>query len=460
MKNSFFIRDILRNDCSQPKASKHTSLSQDEDEVIADDGVKASVWCAPNHKASSPTTDDGFFDQSPNVSSDTEAMTEAFVPDPVAEKYEYDNRSKSKELARYEVRRRKWECENQIEEGCRFGSSRTSQHLKCGEDYSERILGLHTPYFHNTIANSAMMGHKYYAINAPNYLIPGGVYFDSMSMYALNPRIYPNTSSGTIENSLFLALLQQRQAELYQKQTVNNATDSSTLFERKYSSASDVIDYGRKSPIIPSANFRRRAFEMLAKSRRRRSISPAIRERSRSLEKSAETHLNTREVASQKLASTSLRNCESQRSPTPINEHRPIQVPAYLRTRLSDDRRSSKAKSCRRSRTVFTETQLLGLEKRFDKQKYLSTPDRVELAESLNLTQLQVKTWYQNRRMKWKKQVLEGGGSEPPTKPKGRPRKIRPEDTEKSNSEKKIKTCTDKVVTANDGQKWCQKEPV
>lgn len=36
----------------------------------------------------------------------------------------------------------------------------------------------------------------------------------------------------------------------------------------------------------------------------------------------------------------------------------------------------SKAKKGRRSRTVFTELQLMGLEKRFEKQKYLSTPDR------------------------------------------------------------------------------------
>ncbi|KAM9860086.1 homeobox protein BarH-like 1 isoform 2-T2 [Aulostomus maculatus] len=83
----------------------------------------------------------------------------------------------------------------------------------------------------------------------------------------------------------------------------------------------------------------------------------------------------------------------------------------------------SKSKKGRRSRTVFTELQLMGLEKRFEKQKYLSTPDRIDLAESLGLSQLQVKTWYQNRRMKWKKIVLQGGGLESPTKPKGRPKK-------------------------------------
>ncbi|XP_009904779.2 homeobox protein BarH-like 2 [Dryobates pubescens] len=79
-------------------------------------------------------------------------------------------------------------------------------------------------------------------------------------------------------------------------------------------------------------------------------------------------------------------------------------------------------KKPRRSRTIFTELQLMGLEKKFQKQKYLSTPDRLDLAQSLGLTQLQVKTWYQNRRMKWKKMVLKGG-QEAPTKPKGRPKK-------------------------------------
>ncbi|XP_063609276.1 homeobox protein EMX2-like [Penaeus indicus] len=100
----------------------------------------------------------------------------------------------------------------------------------------------------------------------------------------------------------------------------------------------------------------------------------------------------------------------------------PVPVPVYVRTRPSAVPDTS-TKKCRRSRTVFTELQLVGLERRFEAQKYLSTPDRVDLARSLGLTQLQVKTWYQNRRMKWKKQVMQEGSKEPPTKPKGRPKK-------------------------------------
>ncbi|KAK5871810.1 hypothetical protein PBY51_012556 [Eleginops maclovinus] len=104
------------------------------------------------------------------------------------------------------------------------------------------------------------------------------------------------------------------------------------------------------------------------------------------------------------------------------SHHLPLDL--HLRGKLEHGvEGGSKTKKGRRSRTVFTELQLMGLEKRFEKQKYLSTPDRIDLAESLGLSQLQVKTWYQNRRMKWKKIVLQGGGLESPTKPKGRPKK-------------------------------------
>ncbi|XP_078538105.1 homeobox protein BarH-like 2 [Lissotriton helveticus] len=96
-----------------------------------------------------------------------------------------------------------------------------------------------------------------------------------------------------------------------------------------------------------------------------------------------------------------------------------------------------RVKKPRRSRTIFTELQLMGLEKKFEKQKYLSTPDRLDLAQSLGLTQLQVKTWYQNRRMKWKKMVLKGG-QEAPTKPKGRPKKNSIPSSEEIEAEQKM----------------------
>ena len=53
-------------------------------------------------------------------------------------------------------------------------------------------------------------------------------------------------------------------------------------------------------------------------------------------------------------------------------------------------------KHCRRrkARTVFSDQQLNGLEKRFENQKYLSTPERVELASQLSLSETQVRREY------------------------------------------------------------------
>lgn len=66
---------------------------------------------------------------------------------------------------------------------------------------------------------------------------------------------------------------------------------------------------------------------------------------------------------------------------------------------------SNRQKRKRKLRTVFTEMQLEGLESKFAEKKYLSVPDRMELASSLDLSETQVKTWFQNRRMKCKKQL-------------------------------------------------------
>jgi len=59
---------------------------------------------------------------------------------------------------------------------------------------------------------------------------------------------------------------------------------------------------------------------------------------------------------------------------------------------------SSKTKKTRKARTAFTDHQLNTLEQSFERQKYLSVQDRMELASKLNLSDTQVKTWYQNRR--------------------------------------------------------------
>lgn len=58
----------------------------------------------------------------------------------------------------------------------------------------------------------------------------------------------------------------------------------------------------------------------------------------------------------------------------------------------------AKGRKPRRRRTAFTHAQLAYLERKFRCQKYLSVADRSDVADALNLSETQVKTWYQNRR--------------------------------------------------------------
>uniref|UniRef100_A0A665UFX8 Ventral homeobox n=1 Tax=Echeneis naucrates TaxID=173247 RepID=A0A665UFX8_ECHNA len=59
----------------------------------------------------------------------------------------------------------------------------------------------------------------------------------------------------------------------------------------------------------------------------------------------------------------------------------------------------------RRVRTKFTPDQISRLEKIFNKHKYLDASERTRTAQKLNLTETQVRTWFQNRRMKLKREV-------------------------------------------------------
>ncbi|NXO26675.1 NANOG protein, partial [Cisticola juncidis] len=56
-----------------------------------------------------------------------------------------------------------------------------------------------------------------------------------------------------------------------------------------------------------------------------------------------------------------------------------------------------------KSRTAFSQEQLKALHQRFQSQKYLSPQQIRELAAALELTYKQVKTWFQNQRMKFKR---------------------------------------------------------
>ena len=87
----------------------------------------------------------------------------------------------------------------------------------------------------------------------------------------------------------------------------------------------------------------------------------------------------------------------------------PIVVPCvythpYVTGRVIGGRNERCVYRRRKARTIFTVEQMFELEKRFQEQKYLTVPERILIASQLALTEQQVKTWFQNRRTKWKRE--------------------------------------------------------
>ena len=59
----------------------------------------------------------------------------------------------------------------------------------------------------------------------------------------------------------------------------------------------------------------------------------------------------------------------------------------------------------KKQRPLFSTHQIQTMEKEFAKQRYVTEEKQAQLASEVNLTETQVKTWFQNRRTKWKKEA-------------------------------------------------------
>ncbi|XP_054828554.1 homeobox protein Nkx-2.8 [Eublepharis macularius] len=83
--------------------------------------------------------------------------------------------------------------------------------------------------------------------------------------------------------------------------------------------------------------------------------------------------------------------------------------PAAAAAQAEEEEEEEKKK---KRRVLFSKAQTLALERRFRQQRYLSAPEREQLAQVLRLTPTQVKIWFQNHRYKMKR--AKGGGPAAP----------------------------------------------
>ena len=112
-------------------------------------------------------------------------------------------------------------------------------------------------------------------------------------------------------------------------------------------------------------------------------------------------------VAAVEVATTTVD--QSRRPPSPASDDEESEDSSTEETaaRSPNGETSDKEGFRKKKRTAFTTAQLQELERKFDEQKYLTKADRTRLAKKLSLTEKHVKTWYQNRRTKWKRGATE-----------------------------------------------------